>query len=202
MARFRLLAILGFLAVLPVAGAQQAQAPSQGQEVSPNYVLGPGDGLNVFVFGNQDLSTNVQVRPDGKISIPLVNDMQAVGKTQSQLGRDIEGVLSEFVRTPKVTIIVTSFGLGAFDNQIRVVGAGASQPQSIPYRQGLTILDVMIAVGLSEFAAGDRAKLVRKTDGEDEETRVKLDRLINRGDMKENRALQPGDVLIIPEARF
>jgi polysaccharide biosynthesis/export protein len=179
-----------------------AQPPGADTVNSADYVIGPGDGLSVFVWRNPDLSTNVQVRPDGKVSIPLVDDIQAVGKTPSQLARDIEGVLAEFVRTPDVTIIVSGFGIGAFDNQIRVVGAGAVQPQAIPYRQGLTLLDVMIEVGLAEFAAGDRAKLVRRVNGDITETAVRLNRLVNRGDLAQNLTLLPGDVLIIPESRF
>jgi polysaccharide export outer membrane protein len=171
-------------------------------ENSPDYIIGPGDGLTVFVWQNADLTTSVPVRPDGKISIPLVDDMQAVGKTPSQLSTDIETVLARFIRTPEVTIIVGSFGIGAYGNQIQVVGAGAGQPQAIPYRQGLTLLDVMVAVGLSEFAAGDRAKLIRRVDGEQVSIDVHLDRLVNRGDLSENRPLLPGDVLIIPESRF
>jgi polysaccharide export outer membrane protein len=167
-----------------------------------DYVIGPGDALNVFVWRNEDLTTEVQVRPDGKISIPLVDDLQAVGKTPSQLATDIEAVLAEFIRTPDVTVIVNGFGIGAYGNQIRVVGAGAGQPQAIPYRQGLTLLDVMIEVGLAEFAAGDRAKLVRRVGGELTETGVRLNRLVNRGDLSQNLSLLPGDVLIIPESRF
>jgi polysaccharide export outer membrane protein len=176
--------------------------PASGLAVTPDYVIGPGDSLNVFVWRNPDLSTMVAVRPDGKISIPLANDVQAVGKTPSQLATDIEAVLGEFVRTPDVTVMLSGFGIGAYDNQIRIVGAGAVRPQAIPYRQGLTLLDVMIEVGLSEFAAGDRAKLVRQRNGTEEETRVRLNRLVNRGDLSENHALQPGDVVIIPESRF
>jgi polysaccharide export outer membrane protein len=189
--------------VSATAAAQTPESPLPANPaVSPNYIIGPGDALNVFVWRNADLSTSVAVRPDGKISIPLVNDMQAVGKTPTQLADDIEAVLAEFIRTPDVTIIVSNFGIGAYDNQIRVVGAGAIRPQSIPYRQGLTLMDVMIEVGLSEFAAGNKAKLVRRVNGEPEETRVRLDRLINRGDLTEDLTLQPGDVLIIPESRF
>ena len=176
--------------------------PPANPAVSPNYIIGPGDALSVFVWRNADLSTSVAVRPDGKISIPLVNDMQAVGKTPTQLQDDIEAVLAEFIRTPDVTISVTAFGIGAYDNQIRVVGAGAIRPQSIPYRAGLTLLDVMIEVGLSEFAAGNKAKLVRRVNGQPEETRVRLDKLVNRGELSEDIRLQPGDVLIIPESRF
>jgi len=158
--------------------------------------------LNVFVWRNPDLSSTVAVRPDGKISIPLVDDMPAVGKTPSQLAMDIGGVLSKFIRNPDVSVIVTSFGIGAYDNQIRIVGSGAVKPQSIPFRNGLTLLDVMIEVGLSEFAAGDRAKLVRRVNGKPQERRVKLNKLINRGDLSQNLTLQPGDVVIIPSSRF
>jgi polysaccharide export outer membrane protein len=181
----------------------QAGAPPPGEDVSPDYKIGPGDALSVFVWGNPDLSTGVAVRPDGKISIPLVDDMQVVGKTPTQLSADIEAVLGKFVRSPDVTVQITGFGIGAFDNQIRVVGAGAVRPQSIPFRQGLTLLDVMIEVGLAEFAAGDRAKLVRRRgDGETDEIDARLNRLVNRGDLRQNLTLQPGDVLIIPESRF
>jgi polysaccharide export outer membrane protein len=158
--------------------------------------------LNVSVWRNTDLAATVAVRPDGKISIPLVNDMPAVGKTPSQLAKDIEGALSQYIRSPEVTVIVASFGIGAYDNQVRVVGAGAVKPQAIPYRQGLTVLDVMIEVGLAEYAAGDRAKLVRRHNGEVQETPLKLNRLVNRGDLSQNLVLQPGDVVIIPQARF
>lgn len=172
------------------------------EQLSADYTIGPGDSLNVFVWRNPDLSTTVGVRPDGKISIPLVDDMQAVGKTPSELATDIEGVLGEYVRTPEVQVIVSTFGIGAYDNQIRIVGAGAENPQAIPYRQGLTLLDIMIEVGLSEFASGDRAKLVRRVNGELEELPIRLNRLVNRGDLSQNVTLLPGDVLIIPQARF
>src|SRR5688572_9912585 len=177
----------GGSSVQPVADAPVVATVSE-----PDYVIGPGDQLNVFVWRNPDLSATVAVRPDGKISIPLVEDMAAVGKTPSQLAMDVEAKLGEFVRTPDVTIIVSGFGIGAYDNQIRVVGAGAVTPQAIPYRAGLTLLDVMIQVGLSEFAAGDRAKLVRRRGNTVEETGVRLNRLVNRGDLSQNYPLQPG----------
>ena len=181
--------------------AQQTPPPTT-QHISPDYVIGLGDSLSVFVWRNEDLATTVAVRPDGKISLPLVDDMPAAGKTPSQLATDIEIVLAEFIRTPEVSINVNTFGVGAYENQIRIVGAGAVRPQSIPYREGLTLLDVVIEVGLAEFAAGDRAKLVRRVDGEVTETRVRLERLINRGDLSQNLALEPGDILMIPQARF
>jgi polysaccharide biosynthesis/export protein len=196
-------AALGVAVCLCTAPRVFAQDPAPPKEtVSPNYVIGPGDTLNVFVWRNPDLTTNVQVRPDGKISIPLANDIQAVNKTPSQLATDIEAKLSEFIRSPDVTVIVNGFGIGAYDNQIRIVGAGAVKPQSIPYRDGLTLLDVMIEVGLAEFAAGDRAKLVRRANGEDQEIAVRLNRLVNKGDLRQNLVLQPGDVLIIPQSKF
>lgn len=197
----------GTLIVLAACGSpgstvRESPTPVVPEVNAADYVIGPGDALSVFVWRNQDLTTEVQVRPDGKISIPLVDDIPAVGKTPSQLATDIELVLAEYIRTPDVTVIVSRFGIGAYDNQIRVVGAGAVQPQAIPYRQGLTLLDVLIEVGLAEFAAGDRAKLVRRASGGPAEIGVKLDRLINRGDLSQNLALLPGDVLIIPETRF
>jgi polysaccharide export outer membrane protein len=179
-----------------------ASVASEVSDTSASYIIGPGDSLNVLVWRNADLGATVAVRPDGKISIPLVNDMPAVGKTPSQLAKDIEVALGQYIRSPEVTVIVASFGIGAYDNQVRVVGAGAVKPQAIPYRQGLTVLDVMIEVGLAEYAAGDRAKLVRRHNGEVQETPLRLNKLVNRGDLSQNLALQPGDVVIIPQARF
>src|SRR6186713_666098 len=144
-ARRWLLVALAFLGhAFAYAQDSPAAPPPGGGNASPDYIIGPGDSLNIFVWRNDDLSTTVAVRPDGKITIPLVDDMQAVGKTSSQLSRDIEKVLAEFIRTPQVSVMVTSFGIGAFDNQIRIVGPGVERPQSIPFRNGLTLLDVMI----------------------------------------------------------
>lgn len=166
-----------------------------------SYRIGPGDVLDIFVWRNPEISTTVPVRPDGKISTPLVEDMVAVGKTPSELARDMEEVLAIYIKSPSVNVIVTQFQ-GTFDEQIRVVGQAAN-PQTIPYREGMTVLDVMIAVGgLGEFAAGNRAKLVRKVDGDTREYRVRLDDLLNKGRIEENVVIQPGDVLIIPESFF
>jgi len=174
--------------------AAQAVADSE-------YVIGAGDGLQVFVWGHDDLSTSVQVRPDGAISTPLVEDLKAAGKTPTELARSIEEVLSEFVRSPTVTIIVQSF-VGEYERQIRVVGQ-ATEPQSLNYRDGMTLLDVMIEVGgLSEFAAGNRAKVVREINGEKVSIVVRLKDLLNKGDIDENIRMMPGDVLIIPESFF
>ncbi len=173
---------------------------STGQE--DNYVIGPGDMLNIFVWRNPEISTTVPVRPDGKISTPLVEDMVAVGKTPTILARDVEAVLAEYIRSPKVNVIVQEF-VGAFAEQIRVVGQ-AAQPMALSYREEMTLLDVMIEVGgLTDFAAGNRSKVVRKTpDGTTEEYRVKLDDLLNDGDMSQNIQMRPGDVVVIPESFF
>ena len=152
-----------------------------------------------FVWRNPDLSTKVPVRPDGKISTPLVEDMIAVGKNPSQLARDMEKVLGEYIRSPQVNVIVVQ-PMSAF-SQVRVIGQ-VSKPQAIPYREGMTVLDAVLAVGgMSEFAAGNRSKIVRTEKGKQREIKVKLAKLID-GDMKQNMALQPGDVLVIPQSIF
>jgi polysaccharide export outer membrane protein len=164
------------------------------------YVIGPGDILRVFVLRNPDLTVEVPVRPDGKISTPLVNDMEAVGKTASQLGRDVEQALAEYVRNPSVSIIVVR-PMGAL-GQVRVVGQAVS-PRAIPFRSGITVLDVIIEVGgLSQYAAGNRAKVIRVEKGVSREIRVRLDDLLNKGDVTQNITMQAGDILFIPEARF
>jgi polysaccharide biosynthesis/export protein len=181
----------------PPAAAANAPAESN---VAPDYIIGPGDTLQVFVWRNPELTTVVPVRPDGKITTPLVQDMVAVGKTPSQLSRDIETTLSEYVRSPQVNVIVTQ-PTSAF-SQVRIIGQVA-RPQSIAYRDGLTVLDAVLAVGgLGPFAAGNRAKVVRTENGKTHEIKVKLSSLVNDGDMKQNLKLQPGDVVVIPESRF
>ena len=176
--------------------------PKPTRDVGPTvYLIGPGDTLNVFVWRNPELSGPVSVRPDGKISTPLVEDLVAVGKTPSDLARDIETVLSEYVRSPKVNVIVTNF-VGQFNQQIRVVGQAAN-PKALSYRKNITLLDVMIEVGgLGEHAAGNRAKIVRRYGGEQSEIKVKLEDLIDEGDMSQNVTMYPGDILIIPETWF
>ena len=176
---------------------QTASSPSPPQ--STEYLVGPGDGLQIFVWDHSDLSSTVEVRPDGKISTPLVEDLQAAGKSPTTLARDIEKVLAEYVRSPVVTVIVQRF-VGAADQQVRVVGQAVT-PKAIQYRQGMTVLDVVIEVGgLSEFAAGNRARIVRKVGGKETEIRVRLDDLINDGRIEENVPMLPGDVLIIPQS--
>ncbi len=185
------------LALCLVAGGGAALAA----EEAPFYLIGPGDSLNIFVWRNPDLSTSVPVRPDGRITIPLVEDLPASGKTPSQLARDIERELAKYVKDPMVTVMVTGF-VGPYSQQVRVVGE-AAQPQALPYRANMTVLDVMIAVGgLTEFAAGNRARLVRTVEGRQEIIELRLDDLLKDGDISANVAMMPGDTLIIPESWF
>src|SRR5271166_5659002 len=190
----------GLLLIVVAMLAAPALADPTPAAASPDYRIGPGDSLHVFVFENDALSVTVPVRPDGKISTPLVEDMIAVGKTPSQLARDIEKALAVYVKAPQVNVIVT-VPASAF-SQVKVIGQ-VLHPQALPYRSGMTVLDAVLAVGgLSQFAAGNRAHLVRNVDGKSQEFKVKLEALVNDGDMKQNLALQPGDVLVVPETRF
>ena len=182
---------------------------SGGRDDAPNgvtgseytYKIGPGDSLNVFTWRNPELSASVLVRPDGKFTTPLVEDLQASGKTTSALAREIEKKLSEYIRDPLVTVTVGGF-IGEASEQIRVVGE-ATKPQAIPYRKDMSVLDVMIITGgLTEFAAGNRASIVRHSGGEHQQYRVRLDDLLKDGDIAANVAMEPGDILIIPEAWF
>jgi len=183
--------------IAPLVNAGDAPAPST---VSPDYVIGPGDTLQVFVWRNPDLSVTVPVRPDGKISTPLVEDMTAVGKTPSVLARDIEKALSEYVKSPQVNVIVT-IPVSVF-SQVKVIGQ-VLKPQSVPYREGMTVLDALLAVGgLGQFAAGNRAHIARIINGKEQDIKVKLDALVNGGEMQQNLKLLPGDVLVVPESRF
>jgi len=164
-----------------------------------DYLIGPGDSLQIFVWDHADLSTVVQVRPDGKISTPLVEDLAAAGKPPTALARDVEKVLSQYVRSPVVTVIVQGF-VGATNQQVRVVGEAAA-PKALQFRQGMTVLDVIIDVGgLSQFAAGNRSRIVRTVNGRQSEIRVRLEDLLNNGKIQENIAIVPGDVLIIPRS--
>src|SRR6202167_2428989 len=178
---------------LPVAPVPDAGVPA-------DYRIGPGDTLKVYVFQNEELSTTVPVRPDGKISTPLVEDMIAVGKTPSQLARDIEKSLAEYVKAPKVNVVVM-IAVSVF-SQVKVIGQ-VKTPEALPYRDGMTVLDAVLAVGgLGQFAAGNRAHIVRTENGKQTEIKVKLDALVNNGDMKQNLLLKPGDILVVPETRF
>ncbi len=152
------------------------------------------------VFQNDNLTVTLPVRPDGKISTPLVEDMVAVGKTPTQLAHDIEKSLAEYIKSPKVSVVVT-VALSVF-SQVKVIGQ-VKTPESLPFREGMTVLDAVLAVGgLGQFAAGNRAQLIRTENGKQTEIKVKLDSLLNNGDMKQNLPLRPGDVLVVPETRF
>lgn len=165
------------------------------------YVIGPLDTLEIFVWRNPELSTSVTVRPDGRISVPLIEDLPATGQTPTELARAIEAKLAVYIQSPIATVIVSGFQ-GPFAQQVRVVGEAAN-PQAIPYRANMTLLDVMIAVGgLTEYAAGNRAKLVRFEDGQRKVYGVKIASLIKDGNIRANVAIKPGDILIIPESFF
>ena len=195
----------GVALALVVAGCQLAPpappAPSYSDttpQPSSEYVVGPGDKLNIFVWRNPDLSVNVPVRPDGRISIPLVEDVVAVGKTASGLARDIEEQLKKYVKDPVVTVIGEAF-VGPFTRQVRIIGEAAT-PRAISYRANMTVLDAMIEVGgLTKYAAGNDTVLVRASNGTQATYSVRLNSLIKDGDVSANVALDPGDILIIPQ---
>lgn len=215
---------MGVMAIVLVLGAcakQPGLPPSTqygSQTTSPetyNYLIGPGDQLQIFVWRNPEVSQTVTVRPDGKISTPLVEDLQASGKTSAQLAKDLEKALETYIRQPIVTVIVVA-GIGPYSEQIRVIGqvgssrngqttglqGGQAGVQAIAYRRKMTLLDVMVTVGgLNEFAAGNKTKLVRMVDGEQKEYEVRLDDLLN-GDISTNVDMLPGDILIVPESWF
>lgn len=173
------------------------------EQPGEEYIIGPLDQLNIFVWRNPELSAKVQVRPDGRITTPLISDMPAVGKTPAMLADDMKIALGEYIKDPIVSVIVENFS-GTYSQQVRIVGATA-KPASIPYRANMTLLDAMIAVGgLSEYAAGNRAKLVRydRNTGKQREYNIKLSSLLKNGDSSANVRLEPGDVIIIPESMF
>jgi len=176
-------------------------APTTAASADYNWIIGPGDSVNIVVWRNPELSMSVPVRPDGKIATPLVEDLPAIGKDATTLARDIEKALAKYIRDPVVTVIVTGF-VGPFSEQIRVVGE-AAKPQVLAYRQKMTILDVMIAVGgLTDFADGNGATLLRSSDGSSQQYSVRLKDLIRRGDISANVEMKPGDILIIPQSFF
>jgi polysaccharide export outer membrane protein len=188
------------LAGLAACSGMHPAAPANVASPDYNYLIGPLDTLQISVWRNPDLSTTVPVRPDGKVSVPLVEDLPVLGKNATQLARDIEKAMSKFIRDPVVTVIVTSFN-GPYSEQIRVVGE-AARPQALPYRQKMTLLDVMIAVGgLTDFADGNGASVLRTSDG-GKQYNVRLKDLIRRGDVSANIEMKPGDVLIIPQSWF
>jgi polysaccharide export outer membrane protein len=198
---------LAATALSACAGGRTELPPASyvaGQErPGEEYVIGPLDQLNIFVWRNPELSSKVQVRPDGRITTPLIADMPAVGKTPAVLAEDMKKALGEYVKDPIVQVIVENFS-GTFSQQVRIVGA-TEKPASIPYRANMTLLDAMIAVGgLSQYAAGNKAKLVRydRDTGKQREYQIQVGRLLKRGDSSANVRLEPGDVIIIPESMF
>src|SRR5688572_94244 len=202
----RLRVFLSLVMVLATAAASPGIVFGQDVPAVPplrsDYVIGPGDTLQVFVWRNPELSTSIPVRPDGKISTPLVEDMVAVGKSPAQLARDIEKVLAEYVRSPTVNIIVANAASAL--SQVKVFGE-VKVPQSVPYREGLRVLDVvLVAGGVTDFAAPNRAKIVRAAVGNQKpkEEKVRLGDLMQKGDMTQNLLLKPGDVLVVRQARF
>ena len=175
--------------------------PESKSQPTSDYQIGPGDQLQIFVWRNPDLSSGVTVRPDGRISSPLIDDLDVAGRSAVEISRSIEQRLSTFIRTPRVSVMVSGFQ-STVGQQIRVIG-NATNPMTLPYRTGMTLLDVMIEVqGLSEFADGDNAKLIRKEKGVDKQYTIELDSLIRGGDISKNRSVRPGDTIIIPESWF
>jgi len=169
--------------------------------VGHDYLVGPGDMVDIIVWRNPEVSMSVPVRPDGKITTPLVEDLPASGKTSTQLARDIEEALSKYIQQPVVTVVVTEF-IGPYSEQIRVIGE-AAKPQALPYREQMTLMDVLIAVGgMTEFAAGNRSRVIRNVDGKQQQFSVRLDDLIRDGDITANVPMRQGDVLVIPESYF
>ena len=165
------------------------------------YLIGPGDSLTIFVWRNPEISGNFIVRPDGKVTTSLVEDLEVAGRTPTQLAREIEEQLSVYINNPRVTVSVNNFS-GPFSEQVRVIGE-ATNPRAINYTQHMTLLDLMIAVGgLTEFASGNSAKLVRVIDGQQKVFKLKIEDLIKDGDIEHNVDMLPGDIVIIPEAWF
>ncbi len=199
--RWSILAVGMVLAAMLSAcsGLPEASGATAGDATkSPDYIIGPRDSLQIFVWRNPELTTEVTVRPDGRVTVPLIEDLQAAGQTPTQLARTIEKQLEQFIQSPVVSVIMNGF-VGPFDQQIRVVGEAAN-PQAIPFSEHMTALDVVIAVGgLTEFAAGNRAVLVRQGQGS---FRVRLDDLVRDGDVSANVPVMPGDILIVPQSWF
>lgn len=200
--RYALLTWVGMLVIgcASLGASKYPPAPAAAATQDYNYIVGPGDSLNIIVWRNPELSLTVPVRPDGKVTTPLVDELVAQGKTSSEIARDVEKALAKYVRDPIVTVIVTGF-VGPYSEQIRVVGE-AAKPQFLPYKQKMTLLDVMIAVGgLTDFADGNGASILRASEG-DKRYGVRIKDLIKRGDMSANVEMKPGDVLVIPQGWF
>jgi polysaccharide export outer membrane protein len=198
----RLLAAVGAASLLVSCASSPDHPPAPVSAATPDYtyIIGAGDSVNIIVWRNPELSMSVPVRPDGKIAAPLVDELIAQGKTPIQLARDIEQVLGKYVRDPIVTVLVGGF-VGPYSEQIRVIGEAAN-PQFLPYKLNMTLLDVMIVVGgITDFADGNAATILRTSEG-NKQYSVRLQDLIKRGDVSANVDVKPGDILIIPESFF
>ena len=192
--------VIGLLGGCATSGQSHPPAPVSASNQDYSYVIGAGDSINIIVWRNPELSMSVPVRPDGKISTPLIDEMSVQGKNSVEVAREVEKQLGKYVRDPVVTVIVTSF-VGPYSEQIRVVGE-AAKPQALSYKQKMTVLDVMIAVGgLTDFAAGNDATILRSAEG-NRQYSVRLKDLIKRGDVSANVEMRPGDILIIPQSIF
>lgn len=198
----KLAAYLVFFSVITGCMASYPEAPTSiGKNKSIDYLIGPGDRLEIFVWRNTDLSVEIPVRPDGKINTPLIEDLVAAGKTPSSLAREIEKLLKKYIRNPKVTVLVKVFA-GEYGQLVRIIGEAGS-PMAIPYRSGMSVLDIMISVGgLTLNASGNMASIIRKENGVSQQYRVRLDDLIKDGDISANVPIMPGDTIIIPESWF
>jgi len=205
-ARWFLVCIAGAFLAGCASSDKFPPAPVNASTEDYTYIVGPGDNINIIVWRNPELSMSVPVRPDGKFSTPLIDELVAQGKNSVAIARDIEKQLEKYVRDPVVTVIVTGF-VGPYDQQIRVVGE-AAKPQSLPFKQYMTLLDVMIAVGgLTDFADGNQATILRTSDGGKDglggkQYSVRLRDLVRRGDISANVEMKPGDILIIPQGFF
>lgn len=194
-------AAAAMLLLLSACAHRISLSPPLEAPLQPDYVIGAGDVVNINVWRNPEVSLSVPVRPDGKITTPLVEDLQAAGKTSTQLARDVEKALEKYIQQPMVTVIVTSF-VGPYNQQIRVIGQ-AARPQALAYRQGMSLMDVLIAVGgITDFAAGNKANIIRTVDGQRRSVPVRLQDLLRDGDISANVTVLPGDVLVIPESWF
>ncbi|WP_233153021.1 XrtA/PEP-CTERM system exopolysaccharide export protein [Motiliproteus sp. MSK22-1] len=203
--------VMGVVFVLSTVGCSnnQYQPLPQKDQKQPvttdaaayNYLVGPGDELEIFVWRNPEVSETVTVRPDGKVTTPLVEDLEVSGLTPTEVARKVEEALSVFIKEPIVTVLVSEFQ-GPYSEQVRVIGE-ASEPQAVPYREDMSLLDIMIAVGgLTEFADGNQASVIRVVDGQQQQYSVRIEDLIKKGDISANADILPGDIVIIPEAWF
>ncbi len=192
------------LAMLAACSSAPVYPPAPAKAAEANdwlYLLGPGDTVNVFVWGSPEVSGTFPIRPDGKMTMNLAEDVQASGKTSSQLARDIEKILERYIQDPIVTVIVSG-GVGPYSQQVRVIGQ-AAKPQALNFRERMTLVDVMIAVGgLNDFAAGNKASILRIVEGKPQQYSVRLDDLVKGGDVSANVEMLPGDMLVIPESWF